>query len=193
MAEDKTPTLSGEVAAGIRQALGTIPEDLLGIAVGDWLREKRKRNQARLAEKTKKILEARGISPEQETISPLLFIAICEAALDEDRPELQDIWAKLLATAVDAARAHQVRANFIEIVKQLEPLDALVLTRISPNLAQPIRNTIAQLLNRSPDEVEVALVNLARLNLVAGQYKDSVETGFAVMTSTDRELLRALS
>jgi hypothetical protein len=192
MTDEKVPTLSAEVAAGVRRALGTIPEDLLGIAVGDWLREKRKLNQARLSENTKKILEARGISPDEEKSSPQLFIAICEAALDEDRPELQDLWARLLAAAVDATRAHRVRANYISIVKQLEPLDALVLTKFSPGLAQPARNTIAQLLSVSPDEVEVSLVNLARLNLASGQYKEGVETGFVVLTSTARELLKVL-
>lgn len=192
MTDDKTPSISGEIAAGIRQALGTIPEDLLGIAIGDWLREKRKRNQERLKENTKRILEGRGVSPNQDAASPVLFIAVCEAAMDEDRPELQDIWARLLAAAVDPNRANQVRSNFIAIVKQLDPLDALVLTKFSPQIAQPARNTIAQLLNKSPDEVEVAMVNLQRLNLVSGQYSEGVETGFALLTSTGRELLRAL-
>jgi abortive infection alpha-like protein len=192
MADEKTPTVSGEIAAGVRQALGSIPEDLLGIAVGDWLREKRKRNQARLKESTRKILKERGVEPDHDTASPLLFIAICEAALDEDRPELQDLWARLLAAAVDAARVNRIRANFIEIVKQMEPLDALVLTKLAPQLAQPVRYTIAQLLGKSSDEVEVAMINLAHLNLIGGQLREPVETGIASLTSTGRELLKAL-
>jgi hypothetical protein len=130
MADGKVPSLSGEIAAGVRQALGTIPEDLLGIAVGDWIHEKRKRNRERLKENTKRILKDRGINANQEAASPVLVVAICEASLDEDREELQDLWARLLAAAIDSDRASRVRTNFVDIAKQLDPIDAMAVMKL---------------------------------------------------------------
>jgi hypothetical protein len=47
------------------------------------------------------------------------------------RGELQDIWAKLLAAAADPARAKSFRLRFIETAKQMDPLDAVVLSKAS--------------------------------------------------------------
>src|ERR1700730_14559520 len=105
MSDKNPPTLPGELAAGIRQALGTIPEDLLGLAGGDWLREKREQNRDRLKRRTKEILKSRGVTPDQETAAPLLLEEISKAAEYEQRPEIQEIWARLLAAAIDKTRA----------------------------------------------------------------------------------------
>lgn len=196
MTDEKLPSLSGELAAGIRQALGNIPQDLLGIAVGDWLEEKRKINRERLEENTKKILKERGIQSDQQVASPKLFIAICEAAMDEDRDALQNLWARLLAAAVDKSRADLVRTNYIDIVKQLDPIDALVLSELSgsqPNTNRNLRNEIAGELGLPPDQIEVSLLNLHRLGLVAPVFDLKIESGQVYLATLGRELLRALN
>jgi hypothetical protein len=49
------------------------------------------------------------------------------AAADESRDELQEIWGALLAAAADPKRSRSFRLKFIEVAKELDPLDALVL------------------------------------------------------------------
>jgi Abortive infection alpha len=195
MPENKPPTLHGEIAAGVRQALGTIPEDLLGIAVGDWLREKRIRNQARLKTRTAEILTERGVSPDKDVASPVVFIAVCEAALDEDRVELQELWARLLAAASDPDRATRVRASFVDIIKQLDPLDAVVLKKLDSEPKQPNRNEgndIAAEMGVPTDEVRVSLLNLGRLNLIGARHGEQVEGGSVYLAAIGRELLRLM-
>jgi hypothetical protein len=54
------------------------------------------------------------------------------SAADEDRDELQEIWARLLAAAADPARAKSFRIQFIEVAKQMDPLALHHLAHIAP-------------------------------------------------------------
>jgi Abortive infection alpha len=56
-----------------------------------------------------------------------LGIPLLRAAYDEGRPELQDIWAALIAAAMDPERMGRVRISFIDTLKRFDPLDARVL------------------------------------------------------------------
>ena len=59
-----------------------------------------------------------------------MLIPLLEAAVDESREELQALWAALLANAmVDGGR--RVRRDYFEAVRQMEPLDAVVLDIVS--------------------------------------------------------------
>jgi hypothetical protein len=62
-----------------------------------------------------------------------LALPIFEAAADEDNQELQDLWARLLAAAMDPKRRDLVRQSFIPIVKQMEAFDVAVLKIIADN------------------------------------------------------------
>jgi hypothetical protein len=124
---------SGPVVALVRDAghalvnstVASIPADLIGAAGGDWLHEARRRNKARMEAKTAAILEsidrARLTEPSPSVVLPLL-----EAAMDESREELQDLWANLLANAmIDGG--FMVRRDFFVTLKAMEPIDAVVL------------------------------------------------------------------
>jgi Predicted membrane protein (DUF2231) len=99
--------LVGGLGAYLARALGGVPENLIGILVGDWLIHKRVRRWSELQDETRRILDQRNVK--EPDISPSIALPLIEAALDEDREGLKELWAKLLATAMDPKRKHLVR------------------------------------------------------------------------------------
>lgn len=115
---------------------------------------------------------------------PLNFAAdaLLEGGLEQD-DDLQDIWARLLANAVDAASEVQPRRAYISIIKDLSPLDALILEEIYsidqerwrkaivthelPSRAFPAVDIKLETLPMPSEEVRVALANLERLGLIS--------------------------
>jgi hypothetical protein len=82
---------------------------------------------------------------------------------------LRDLWAKLLAAAVDPGRKGSVRRTTIEIVKGLEPLDAQILTSIDLELLPLSRqDLIARFAERYRvlfEEVEESINHLIRVGV----------------------------
>ena len=110
----------------VSKTVGTIPEDLLGIAGGDWLKEQRKRNLISLQEMTEKKLQDRInagtlMEPSVSVVLPLL-----KTAADENRPELQELWAGLLATSFQSDGGQRVRRAFFDTLQKLEPPDVML-------------------------------------------------------------------
>jgi hypothetical protein len=60
-----------------------------------------------------------------------LALPILAAAADESHEELQDLWARLLAAAMSPKKSKLIRLRFVEVLKKLDPPDALVLARQS--------------------------------------------------------------
>jgi hypothetical protein len=89
----------------------------------------RARNMEQLAQEAGLLFAA--IEPERLSApSPSVMIPLIVAAADEERGELTDLWAKLLANAaIDKGR--KVRREFFDVVKQLEPIDAALFCGIS--------------------------------------------------------------
>src|SRR5207247_8456868 len=73
------------------------------------------------------ILRDRNRSETAE-VDEQIAIRLLEAAQGEPREEMQDLWARLLANAMDPTRKDYVRPEFIEALKKLQPVDALVLS-----------------------------------------------------------------
>jgi hypothetical protein len=95
-------------------------------------------------------------------VSPSLAIPLLRAAYDETRPQLQELWAHLIAAAMDPQRANRVRRSFIDTVQRLDPLDALVLKRLGemPDNVSFVANLKPTQFNVSPDEWEISTSNL---------------------------------
>jgi hypothetical protein len=115
-------TKAGGFAGGV---LGDLPHDLVGI-MGDWVKHVRARRWAELQAETTRILRDRGVEKKAD-VSPSVAIPLIAAAINEDRTFLKDLWAKLLAAAMDPDRTTLVRPSLIETLKQMDPLDARVL------------------------------------------------------------------
>lgn len=179
----------GAVGRFLREVIGTYPEDLVGYYLGgDWLKVRRAENLSRMIEELQHLLRARNVKPDSPSISIALPLLI--AAADESRDELRSIWARLLAAAADPARAKSFRIQFIEVVKQMDPLDAAVLdaTHRRQRVTAELTNELAIESKMNRDEVEISLDNLARLGLVAANPSRMFH-----ISAFGREFLRAIS
>jgi hypothetical protein len=132
--EEASKAASKAIEAAMRtgryvgEVLGDLPHDLVGI-IGDWVVHKRARRWAELQAETDEILRERGVENREE-VSPSIAIPLIAAAINEDREGLKELWAKMLAAALDPARSETVRPALIETLRKMDPLDAQVLQTI---------------------------------------------------------------
>lgn len=183
-AVEKTAKASGkaldivhDTGGYLRQLFGDVLTDLVGVVGGAWLHEVHIRRRAKLRWRTEQILQERNVQEVIE-LSPNVAVALISGAQEEAREELAELWARLLANAMDPS-LNTVRYWFIEAVKKMDPADAIVLVCMyEHNITvvnrgyQPLQNTttglpnIAQMAGREPDEIEVSLRHLAELRFV---------------------------
>jgi hypothetical protein len=121
----------------LNRTIGTIPEDLIGILGGDWLHEQRKRTLHSLKAKTlEKCNKIQARPPSEPSIS--IVLPLLKAAVDENRPELQDLWAGLLASTFQPDGGQRVRRAFFDTLEKMEPSDARLFDAIvRAKLASP--------------------------------------------------------
>lgn len=172
MNEDERELLKIGAEVALRPGTELI-ENIIGALGGDALRDYRQRQyqrrQARHAELSMdaaRLLQDRHI---KEPVEPNAAAVdeLAEAAQDEPREELRKLWVKLLAAMFDPARAPSFRREFIEIAKQLEPLDAAVLPMIvtTGQLPPSRREYAASQTGSDIDAIDLAFRNLVRLEL----------------------------
>lgn len=159
-----------DVSGYFTEILGDLPEDLLGLLIGDRIKAKRLERLANMWQRTRERLRDQGIS-DPDPPSLKYAIPILQATADEENEILQDLWSRLLAAAMDPNRRNAMRQSFVEAVKQMDPLDALVLAAIRDNRGQAWnsngRDAIARKLNCSTDEVLVSFSHLAELDCIS--------------------------
>jgi hypothetical protein len=123
------------------------------------LKAKRIERIEMLWRQTRERLGDRGVA-DPEAPSLKYAIPILEAAADEENEELEDLWSRLLAAAMDPSRRDGMRQLFIQVVKQLDPMDAIVLKAIREaggTSWEPNRRAwVASKLKCSTDEVIVS-------------------------------------
>lgn len=181
-------------AAGgfLREAFGTVPEDVVALLGGNLLKVRRAENLIRTLAKAQERLQKDGIKVEAASLS--LGLRILVAAADESREELQDLWARLLAAAADPERARFFRLAFIEAAKRMDPLDAAVLKTAqekSGRLDGNARQMLAGELHVSRDEIDVSVSNLVKLDLI--NPSPLYDPGVAFVSALGREFLRAVA
>jgi hypothetical protein len=181
----------GDLARYIGRVFGTVPEDAVGFVIGDPLHTIRTVAAAYYDSKVREFHERRAVK-ETQAVSLSVGIPLLRAAYDESRPVLQDIWAALIAAAMEPERASRVRMSFIDTVKRFDPLDALVLRErhgrpgdLHPDASQ----FLANLLQVSVDEVFISIENLKNLN--CGGWSSGMERFY--ITRYGSALVRACS
>jgi hypothetical protein len=184
---------TGQLARYVGRVLGTAPEDAVGLVIGDPLRFVRTAIALKYDERITRLHRDRGVTP--EPVSPSIAIPLLRAAYDESRPELQELWAQLIAAAMDPQRADRVRRSFIDTVQRLDPFDALVLKELGVDAAGPRAvssrlDFLTQRLKVSKDQIEVSTINLHDLRCV--NTTSSADPSFQ-LTAYGRELVRACS
>lgn len=94
----------------------------LGEMLKDQLRPYRASNEVKIIEKTARMVEDAKL--QVRIVSPKLLVPILEYGSLEDDDNLQTMWSALLANA--ATQEDVVSPIFVDILRQLSPLDARV-------------------------------------------------------------------
>jgi hypothetical protein len=154
----------------LSKVFGTVPEDVVGLAGGDWLHHTRIRIEAKLAQRTEEILRERGRWEQTEPMSPSVALPLLEAARDETREELSEMWARMLANGMDKERRGSVRKSIIATVKEFDPLDAVILQKAFEMSAGAreveVKNLTTVLGGTKADEFQLSLLNLIKLDCI---------------------------
>lgn len=124
----------GKAASAISQPLQDFLHKLLGPAAeeagelfADRVRYLRWKNSLHIVEQANKLLEAKGVTP--QTIPLKTLVPILEgASLEGDDDNLEGKWVNLIA---NAASGEKVNSRHAEILRQLSPLDALILDELT--------------------------------------------------------------
>lgn len=191
--------LAKALGSYLAQVLGSTPADVVGLLGGDWIRVRRAENLVLTMQRARERLQERGVEPEPAPLA--LAIPLLEGAADENREELVDAWARLLAAAMDPSRAKRVRQAFIETVRKLDPIDAVILRRVPEirrkrDSAENAHVIAAGLFGISIEEADVALQHLFDLGCVRDLDQHpgdrGVHIGRVVLTTYGVELLRVL-
>jgi hypothetical protein len=119
---EATRQLGGFVSRIINEPV----EAVVGIFT-DRLQFIRAERQLRLTNRWLEILKERNIQGALRIVPPKFALPIIENASLEEDDELQDLWANLLASAVDPNFKGEMRAAFIDIIRQLEVADVHIL------------------------------------------------------------------
>ncbi len=150
-----------------------------------------------IVDRAEQINISRGV--QNQAPPPSIALPALENAILETRPELRAIWEKLLAAAMDPARQDTVRKKFVEIVKALDPLDALVMDVLwvhqRSDASERSRHSISQRCEATEDEVEISLLHIVELGLAisgSGRDRAPLTVDNAALTVTGRELMRCL-
>ncbi|UTW56690.1 Abi-alpha family protein [Kordiimonas sp. SCSIO 12610] len=157
---------------------GGLVEDGVGI-VADKVKFMRFERAAELASKAEKILEERGIGEDDLTkaVPPKTAIPLIENATLEDDDNLHDLWAKLLANAMDPNMSIEVNRIHVSLLKELEQIDVMILNTIFNDKVRTVaseklddvlydKSKIIKGFNFSPEAVELSLLNLMRVGCI---------------------------
>lgn len=168
-------------------------------------------------EKTKILLEneLKYIKPEKIT-TPEAYIAvpaIQSLSYCMDNEELRKMYAKLLASAMNTDTKDNLHPSYIEIIKQMAPIDAQIIEYISTIHTEPIiqinqevktgghiifldnySNIGSELKPESNNLYETNLQNLERLNLIEISYDQYLaETGAYTKLLNQAKIVNILS
>ncbi|MCB1047644.1 MAG: DUF4393 domain-containing protein [Calditrichaeota bacterium] len=63
--------------------------------------------------------------------------AIQSLSFASDLPELREMWANLIATSMDIEVSHKAHPSFVEVIRQLDPNEALIINCFASKRYQP--------------------------------------------------------
>ncbi len=160
-----------DLAKYVARILGTVPEDVIGLLIGDPLHELRQHTLTGILRAAFEKLHRRGIKT-AKPVRPGPGKEAFEAASLETDETLQDMWAELLANAMDPNKDTSLQRVFIDTLKQVEPIDALVLQTVlgaTFELDPFSRKQLANHLDLRRTQVAVSCDRLARLGVLGAE------------------------
>lgn len=137
-----------------------------------------------LAKKLEHISEDKIVTPEAYVAVP----ALQAISYSMDSEELRNLYANLLAKAMNSDTKDQVHPSFVEIIKQMSPADALIFSKIITSTIRPLITIKISTPNRgerifaencswitdvSLERCRTSFDNLSRLGLIEIPYVES--------------------
>ena len=181
--DPQTTAVATQVAsAAVEEAKGLFGKFLgpaceeMGALIGEHVRVFRLKNQIRILKRAKKILATEGLEP--EAVNLKTFVPLLEAGALEEDDEMAERWASLLASAATATGKQTVEPSFIEILRQLTPLQARILDAIYQHIEKSqipvaewnqrgvLSDGLRQILKIEVSQFLLSLDNLVRLRLI---------------------------
>lgn len=130
-------------------------EQAAGI-ISDKLKFLRWQRQVRMADEVQKILDERGVK--ETSAIPLKFaVPMLEAASMEEENELQDLWVKLMANAMDPSKNKEIRITYIDILKRLNSTDVKILDFFYKTLKKDPSVDFAKIANYSLKKEQIMI------------------------------------
>lgn len=156
-----------------------------GGAIADWVRYFRYKNLLTVMDKVRAVHQSRAIEGKVLPIPPQFALPLLDGASLETEPNVQELWAGLIANATDPVRALRLKKVFVEILRGLEPLDANILECLSDSTLEERYSimtggafnceVIATSLGADIEEVKISLQTLARYGCVIDSWENSLE------------------
>ena len=143
--DKKMGEISDVVLPVVQQPLTDIWDATVGSWIGFWADKKRLDRQLKFEDYKNKILTECGKIPEDKKLEPQLSIigpALEASKFYIDEEILRDMFAKLIANSMNADKQQFINAAFVEIIKQMSPVDANILKTFIKNKQQPISRFI---------------------------------------------------
>lgn len=122
-----------ETANLISENLPAIPKainNLIELIVGNWLEHKnslsKEKFKYKLKEKISQIPKDKIIEPKLSIIGPALDS--CKYYIEEE--EIREMFTNLISASMNSDYSKEIHHSFVEIIKQLSPLDAVILKEL---------------------------------------------------------------
>ena len=165
--------VSEKVGGFFAKVLGEPIETATGM-LGDKLKFMRWERQVRLVDRVQQINHDRGIEGKEIPVLPKLAIPLIENASLEENDLLQDLWAKLMSSAQGKDSQNVVRAAFIDIIKQLEIIDVLILSAMFESYVQAVGEE--NIHKETPRKISFSKTNIiSALKIPDHRYEDSID------------------
>jgi hypothetical protein len=162
------------VGSFLNRLAGQPLEDVVGMALTDPIRAARVLSLDWYARRVDEILQRRNIRDKTKPVSPSIVGPILDAAQDETREELRELWATLLANAMDPSRDQSFRLEFIDTLRRMNPLDAVILKKLkeTPNINDQY-DFFSKAFSRPRTAIVVSLKHLEELGCVGEQVQNT--------------------
>ena len=195
---------SRELGGFFSRVFGGSLEQLAGIGE-DYLTVYRRTRQLRLAKRYEEIRKELSFDGEIKPVELKFGLPLIAAASIENDDQLQDLYARLLATATNPDSKIEAKRAFVSMLQDLGPLEVLLIDLIysSPNTPANIVRTggfperystnLDNANARPSAEVELALWNLVRIGCIepGGTYGGGSSIAAVTLTSLGRALVEA--
>ena len=179
---------AGATGRTLVEAMLVEPAKELGGVFTDKVAYWRWANRINTVDKAKKFLDKRGLTI--ESLPPDFAMPLLEKVGDVSDPDLTDLWARLLASAVESKA--NCRIAFVHVLSELSAVDAkaLLLLAGEPRMMLSVasQDDNAEQLGVTREEIDLARSNLERLGLITDSYTAVSHFGAKLLLACTGEL-----